>query len=73
MFHATIDTGAAVPLRLSGHVVPYDLEVLREHLLASRARVTRVDVRVTPADQDAFLAALRDVGRRGVELVVHPS
>ncbi len=72
MFHATIDTGAAVPLRLSGQVVPYDLEVLREHLLARRARVTRVDVRVAAADQDAFLRGLGDVGRRGVEVVFHP-
>ena len=71
MFHATIDTGAAVPLRLSGEVVPYDLQVLREHVLARRGRVTRLDIRVAPAHHGALLEALGDVGRRGVEIVLH--
>ena len=72
MFHATIDTGAAVPLRVSGEVVPYDLQVLREHVLACRGRTARLDVRVAPAQQGALLRALGDVGRRGVEIVLHP-
>ena len=69
MFHATIRSGSEEPLRLSGEVVPYDLQVLREHVLARRAR-TRVEVRLAPALRPAFLHALRDLGRRGVELVL---
>jgi hypothetical protein len=72
MFHATIDTGGPEPLRVSGQVVPYDLQVLREHVLARRGRTTRVHVRVAAADQQALLRALGDVARRGIELVVHP-
>ena len=71
MFHATIDTGAAEPLRLSGEVVPYDLQVLREHVLARRGRVARLDVRVALADHGALLRALGDVQRRGIEIVLH--
>jgi len=70
MFHATIRSGSEEPLRLSGEVVPYDLQVLREHVLARRARRTRVEVRLAPALRPAFLHALRDLGRRGVELVL---
>jgi hypothetical protein len=72
MFYATIDTGAAVPLRVSGEVVPYDLQMLREHVMARRGRNTRVDVRIAPDHHPALLRALGDVGRRGVELVLHP-
>ncbi len=71
MFHATIHAGAREPLRLSGQVVPYDLEVLREHVLARRVRGMRVDVRLAPALRPAFLEALADLGRRGVEFVLH--
>lgn len=72
MFHATIDTGGSEPMRFSGQVVPYDLQVLRDHVLARRGRPTRVDVRVAAADHQTLLRALGDVGRRGVELVLHP-
>ena len=70
MFHATIHSGAREPFRLSGQVVPYDLEVLREHVLARRVRGMRVEVRLAPAHRTAFLKALGDLGRRGIELVV---
>jgi hypothetical protein len=71
MFHATIDTGAAEPMRVSGQIVPYDLQVLREHVLARRGRPTRVDVRAAAVHHDLLLRLLGDVGRRGVELVLH--
>ncbi len=70
MFQAIIRTDAAEPLRLSGQVVPYDLEVLREHVLARAGRRTRVEVRLPAALRPALLRALRDIGRRGVELVL---
>ncbi|TMA65278.1 MAG: hypothetical protein E6J68_07905 [Deltaproteobacteria bacterium] len=70
MFHATIRSGSEEPLRLSGEVVPYDLQVLREHVLARRAQRTLVEVRLAPALRPAFLRALNDLGRRGVELVL---
>jgi len=69
MFRATIRTGSEEPLRLSGEVVPYDLEVLREHVLARRGLRTRLEVRLAPALRPAFLHAVRDFGQRGIELV----
>jgi len=54
---------------LSGDVVPYDLQVLREHVLARRGLPTRLEVRLAPALRPAFLRAVRDLGRRGIELV----
>ena len=68
MFRATIRAGSEEPLRLSGDVVPYDLQVLREHVLA-RGLPTRLEVRLAPALRPAFLRAVRDLGRRGIELV----
>ena len=70
MFHATIRWGSEEPLRLSGEVVPYDLQVLREHVLARRGLRTRLEVRLAPSLRPAFLQALSDLGRRGVELVL---
>ena len=70
MFHAIIRTDTDEPFRLSGQVVPYDLEVLREHVLARAGRGTRVEVRLPPALRPTLLRALRDIGRRGVELVL---
>jgi hypothetical protein len=70
MFHATISSETQGPLRLSGEVTPYDLELLREHALARGGRGTRVEVRLAPALREALVRALSDLGRRGVELVV---
>jgi hypothetical protein len=70
MFHATIHTPSQGRLRLSGRAVPYDLEVLREHVYARGGPGTRVEVRLAPAARPALLRALRDVGRLGIELVV---
>jgi hypothetical protein len=72
MFHATITSDACRPLRLSGAVVPYDLQVLRDHVLARAGRRTRVEVRLPEALRPAFERALRDLSRRGVDLVLAP-
>ncbi len=72
MFHATIHDGAEDPFHVTGQVVPYDLEVLRQHVLLRKGRPTRVEVRLPPGQRGTFLRALRDLERRGVELVVEP-
>jgi hypothetical protein len=69
MFHATIHGGARA-FRLSGAVTPYDLQTLREHVLARRGRGTRVEVRLPERLRDAFVRALGDIERRGVTLVI---
>jgi hypothetical protein len=70
MFHATISTWAHGPLRVCGAVTPYELECLREHVLARRGRGTRVEVRLAAGDRPVVLHALGDLGRFGVELVL---
>jgi hypothetical protein len=70
MFHATIQSGADEPLHLSGEVAPYDLEVLREHVLARGGRAMRVEVRLPAAHRAALLRALGNLSRRGVELIL---
>jgi hypothetical protein len=70
MFHAIITSETRNPLRLSGEVAPYDLQVLREHVLARCRRGTRVRIKLAPAFQEALLRALSDLGKRGVELVL---
>jgi hypothetical protein len=72
MFHAVISIEAQEPFRLSGQLVPYDLQVLREHVLARRGRNTRVEVRLEPTAHRTFLRALGDIARRGVTLILHP-
>jgi hypothetical protein len=70
MFHAIIRSESQGPLRVSGEVAPYDLQVLREHVLARGGRGTRVEIRLAPALREALLRALSDLGQRGVELVL---
>ena len=73
MFHAAISTATGQrPFRLSGQVVPYDLQVLREHVLARAGRNTRVEVWLAAAQHGALRQALGDVERRGVVLVLQP-
>jgi hypothetical protein len=72
VFHAIIHGGADDPFHVTGQVVPYDLEVLRQHVLLRRGGQTRVEVRLPFGQRAMFLRALRDLERRGVELVVEP-
>jgi hypothetical protein len=70
VFHATLLAPHRGPLRVSGRVTPYDLEVLREHARAYRGPGARLEVRLAPAYRVAFSRALGDLGRLGVELVL---
>jgi hypothetical protein len=70
MFHATISDADRETLQVSGTVEPYDLQMLREHVLARRGRGTRVQVRLAPELRRAFLRALGDISKRGVTLVI---
>jgi hypothetical protein len=72
MFHAVISGDAQEPFRLSGQVAPYDLQVLREHVLARRGRNTRVEVRLAATEHHALRRALGDMAGRGVTLVLQP-
>jgi hypothetical protein len=72
VFRATIRGADEEPFHLSGEVVPYDLEILRQHILARGGRGTRVEVRLPAALRRAFLRALADLEWRGVELVLDP-
>ena len=69
MFHAVIHRDRD-RLRVSGSVEPYDVQLLREHLLAYKGKGTRVEVRIPPRLRAAFLTALGDVERRGVTVVI---
>ena len=70
MFHATIRSDAHEPLRVSGEASPYNLQVLRDHVLARRGPGTRVEVRIAPPLHAAIRRALRDLDRCGVLLVL---
>ena len=72
MFHALISADAQEPFRLSGQVAPYDLQVLREHVMSHRGRNTRVEVRLAAAEHRTVLRVLGDMARRGVTLVLQP-
>ena len=72
MFRATIRGSDEERFHVSGEVVPYDLEILRQHILARGGRGTRVEVQLPPALRRAFLRALADLEWRGVELVLEP-
>ncbi len=72
MFRATIHVPDQERFHLSGQVVPYDLELLRQHVLARRRRGMRVEVRLAPALRPAFLRGLHGLAARGIELVLEP-
>jgi hypothetical protein len=66
MFHATIHDDGRAAFCVSGRVAPYDLEVLREHVVARLRSGLRVEVRLPAALHPLVDRALRDVARRGV-------
>ena len=70
MFHATIRSDAQEPLRFSGEPSPYNLQTLRDHVLARRGPGTRVEVRIASGLHAAIRRALRNLERRGVVLVL---
>ena len=73
MFHATISDDDRKPFCLSGRVTPYDLEVLRDHVMARLRNGLRVEVRLAAALRPLVERVLRDFARRGVVVdVVEP-
>jgi hypothetical protein len=70
MFNATITVGLEHPVHVSGQIVPYDLQVLREHILARGSRGARVEVKLPPAARQAFARAFRDLATRGIDFVI---
>ena len=71
MFHAVIRSDAQEPLRLCGDPSPYNLQVLRDHLVR-RGPGTRVEVRLANAFRPTLDRVLRDLDRFGVVVVVQP-
>jgi hypothetical protein len=73
MFHATIHDDERAPFSLSGGVTPYDLEVLREHVMARLRSGLRLEVRLAAALRPLVERVLRDIARHGVVVdVVDP-
>ncbi len=70
MFNATITVGLERPVHVSGQVVPYDLQMLREHILARAGRGARVEVTLPPSSRRAFSRAFRDLANRGIDLII---
>ena len=70
MFHATIRSDAQETFRLSGEPSPYNLQLLRDTVLARRGPGTRVEIRIASALHAAIRRALRNLERRGIELVL---
>ena len=76
MFLAVIkpgDQASCSAMELSGDVAPYDLQLLREHLLqlARRRGGLLVQLRAAAETQPRIRAELGDLDRRGVSLVFH--
>ena len=59
-------------IELSGEVVPYDLETLREHLLQMRCRrgCLHVYLRAAVESHPRIRAKLSDLGQQGINLVL---
>ena len=71
MFHAVIRSDTQEPLRLCGEASPYNLQVLRDHLVR-RGRGTRVELRLASTFRPALERVLRDLDRFGVLVIVEP-
>jgi hypothetical protein len=76
MFLAVIkpeDQTSGSAMELSGEVVPYDLQLLRDHLLqlARRRGALQVRLRAAEETQPRIRAELGDLDRRGVSVVFH--
>jgi hypothetical protein len=75
MFYARItpeDGPEGAAIELSGEVVPYDLEMLREHLLQMRCRrgSLHVYLRAAVETHPRIRARLSDLGQQGINLVL---
>jgi hypothetical protein len=74
MFRAVIRSDDNEHVCLSGEASPYNLQILRDRVLARRRPGTRVEVRfASPATASLVRRALRDLDRHGVAVVVGTS
>lgn len=76
MFRAMITSAADIEdgaVAVSGDAAPYDLQLLREHLLqmCRRRGALQVDFHAAADTQPRIRAHLGDLGRHGVTLVFH--
>jgi hypothetical protein len=65
MFQATIHDDERRPFCVSGRITPYDLEVLRDHVISRLRAGLRVEVRLPAAQHPLVARALREATRRG--------
>ena len=72
MFRATIELDDGNPFRFSGQPVPYDLQILRQHVLARAGRVRQVELRLARDQRAAVASVLRELEGRGVRVVLRP-
>ena len=75
MFRAVVtadDPNGPPALEVSGEVAPYDLQVLREHLLqlCRRRGALQVELRAARDKHAGIQARLGDLDRRGINLVL---
>jgi len=70
MFHAIIHDDDRKPFCISGHITPYDLGLLRDHIIARLRANLRVEVRLPATHHPLVDKALRPAARRGVTVTV---
>jgi hypothetical protein len=71
MFRAVIRSDENEQVCVSGEASPYNLQILRDRILARRRPGTRVEVRfASPATGSLVRRALRDLDRHGVTVDV---
>jgi len=74
MFRAVIRSDEDEQVCVSGEASPYNLQILRDHVLARRRPGTRVEVRfASPTTTSLVRRALRDLDRHGVTVDVGTS
>ena len=74
MFRAVIRSDENEQVCVSGEASPYNLQILRDHILARRGPRTRVEVGfASPATASLVRRALRDLDRHGVTVIVGTS
>jgi len=74
MFRAVIRSDDNEHVCVSGEASPYNLQILREHVLARRGPGTCVEVRfASPATASLVHRALRNLDRHGVTVIVATS
>ncbi len=70
MFHAIIHDDAQKPFCIAGHITPYDLGLLRDHIIARLRTNLRVEVRLPATHHPLVNKALLPAARRGATVSV---